>query len=602
MHDTAGWLASKSKGVRRELFVAIAFGEIAGLLLIVQTALLVRIASGAIFHGLALGALEVPVAALLLVILARVVVSGASRRAAFWCSASVKQAIRGEIVTHLAAVGPIRLIGERAGEIANTTVDGVEALDAYYARYLPQRAIASLLPLTVLAAVFPLDWISGVTLFFTALFIPVLMVLIGREAHERNQRLWSKISRMSSSFLDLLQGIATLKMFGAARREVEVIAATAEEYRTTTMGVMRIAFASALMLELVSTVSIAIVAITSGLRMLAGSMPFATGYFILLLAPDYFLTLRSLGTQYHARMEAAGAAEQILKLLKLPVAAGAATAGARASGAATAGARTGPSATDSVHGELRALRPPRIVLHEVSAPYPGADSADALHHVSLEIPPGARAAIVGPSGAGKSTLLSLLLGFLPPREGEVLIDGVPLDAIARRKWLSRVAWLPQRPTLFLGTVEENIRLARPDASREEVESAARSANADEFIRKLPRGYATPVGERGQGLSGGQIQRIALARLFLRPAEVLLLDEPTAHLDHESAALAMEAIGRLSAGKSVLFATHRLDGVEEANVIYVVESGRIVEAGSHRELFALGGRYSSMVAGRGEGEE
>lgn len=586
MHDISGRLASRSKSVRRELFLTIGLGEIAGLLLILQSALLVRIANGAIFDGLALGALKLSVAVLLLAVVLRAAVSWASKQAAFRCSAKVKQAIRDEIVGHLAEVGPIRLIGEHAGEIANTTVDGVEALDGYFARYLPQRAIASLFPLTILAIVFPLDWISGITLFVTALFIPVLMVLIGQEAHERNQRLWGKISRMSSSFLDLLAGVATLKMFGVARREVEVIAATAEEYRVTTMGVMRTAFASALMLELVSTVSIAIVAITSGLRMLAGSMSFAPGYFILLLAPDYFLTLRSLGTQYHARMEAAAAAEQIAKLLRIPAAA----------------ERRPGAPRDKVIGPRPGALPPRISLRSVSAAYPGAGATDeALREVSLEIRPGARVVIVGPSGAGKSTLLSVFLGFLPPKDGAVLVDGVPLAAIGRRRWLARVAWLPQRPTLFLGTVEENIRLSRPEARREEVEAAARSAHAEEFIRRLAHGYATLVGERGQGLSGGQIQRIALARLFLRPADLLLLDEPTAHLDRDSEALAMEAIGRLSAGKSVVFVTHRLEGVEDADLVCVVESGRLIEAGTHRELISRGGRYSTMVAGGGEAE-
>ena len=594
MQTPGQWLSLRSKPVRRQLFLTVLLGETAGVLLIFQTSLLVVIANGVIFDHRMLGSLVAVLAALLAVIVGRGAVSWGSKRAAFWCAASVKRGLRGEIIAHLGEVGPVQLIGEHAGEIANTAVDGVEELDGYFARYLPQRAIASLLPLTILAVVFPLDWISGITLFVTALFIPVLMILIGQEAHERNQRLWSRLTRMSSYFLDVIQGLSVLKMFGAARREAEVIAQTADEYRITTMGVMRIAFASALMLELVSTVSIAIVAITSGLRMLAGHMPYAHGYFVLLLAPEYFLTLRSLGTQYHARMAAAAAAEHVLRLLSLPRAFSRPRAGEDRGAAASA--RSGQ--TEQVQ-----TSPVSIALDDVSARYPALEGQTpaVLRGINLHIAPGERVAIVGRSGAGKSTLVSLLLRFLSPSGGEVRVDGRPLEEMDSREWLRKVAWLPQRPTMFRATVEENIRVARPDALRPEIEAAARLAHADDFIRSLPFGYDTVLGERGAGVSGGQIQTIALARLFLRPAALLLLDEPTAHLDREAEERALDAIGRLSANRSVLFVTHRIDAAKGYDRVVVIDGGTIAETGSYSDLLSQGGILARLASGDREAE-
>ena len=311
MATTPSWLGRRGKPARPRLALTVGIGEAAGILLVLQTGLLVKIVDSVLFHHAAVASLIPFFAGLLGVIVLRALATWASKRSAYAVASGVKQSLRAACVERLREIGPLGLAGMSAGEVAHTAVDAVEGLDAYYSKYLPQRAIASLLPFTILAVVFPLDWISGLILVLTAVFLPLSMVVIGEESHERNRKLWGKLARMSGRFLDVLQGITTVRMFDAARREAREIERASEEYRVLTLSVLRVAFLSSFMLELISAVSIAIVAVVSGVRLLAGSMSFGPAYFILLIAPEYFLTLRTLGTFYHSRMEAVSAAEQV---------------------------------------------------------------------------------------------------------------------------------------------------------------------------------------------------------------------------------------------------------------------------------------------------
>jgi ATP-binding cassette, subfamily C, bacterial CydD len=551
MVGTVAWLRERAKPARRQLALTVAQGELSGILHLLQTGFLVRVGDDVIFRGSSLADLAPILAAFLGVAAARALLTWSMRRTAFACASRVKQSLRGACVERLRLIGPAGLAGMKAGEIASTTVDAVEALEPYLSRYLPQRAVASLLPLTVLAVVFPLDWISGLVLVLTAVFLPVSMILIGEEAHERNRRLWGTLTRLSGRFLDALQGLPTTRMFGAARREAEAIARASEEYRASTMSVLRIAFVSSLMLELVSTLSIAIVAVICGVRLLHGGMGFAPGYFIILVAPEYFHTLRLLGTYYHSRMEAAAAAEQIRELLET---------------SAPLPARQGAA--------LPAPLPPPVAFRFVSFAYPG---RPVLSGACFEVRAGESVAIAGPSGAGKSTILALLLGFLRPDDGTIAVAGRDLAELDGRAWLDRVAWLPQRPTLFHGTLADNIRLGRREATDEEVDRAARLAYVDEFSSRLPEGLGTLIGERGEGLSGGQAQRVALARLFLRDPLLVLLDEPTAHLDAVSEELVTLGIRALSGGRTTLFVTHRSAQAGALDRILVVRDGAVEEA-------------------------
>jgi ATP-binding cassette subfamily C protein CydD len=540
--DSTRWLRQLALSVRGRLAAAVALGELAGILLVLQTGLLARVADEVIFRRSAVSALLSLFAGALGAVILRAAAAAAARRTASACASKVKAHVRAECIAHVARIGPLALSGMRAGEIAHVSVDAVEALDAYFSRYLPQRSIASLLPFTILAVVFPLDWISGLVLVLTAVFLPVSMIVIGDQAHERNQRLWGRLALMSGRFLDVLQGLSTVRMFDAVRRETAEIERASREHRTLTMSVLRLAFLSSFMLELISAVSIAIVAVISGFRLLHGTMAFNPAYFILLVAPEYFLTLRMLGTLHHSRMEAISAAEQIQEFLGRPV-------------LEESAARVNAPCV---------MRPPVITFHGVSFSY---GAAPVLSGVTLEIDSCERVALIGASGAGKSTLLALLNRFARPQQGTIEIDGVPLAALDLAGWRRVVAWLPQRPTMFHGSVRDNVTLGRRDASKDEIRRAMSLARAE----GIP--LDTPVGESGLGLSTGEAQRVALARLFLRTPLLVLLDEPTAHLDAENSALVSEGIQELSSGRTTLLVTHRAESAAGMDRIVEIKDGK-----------------------------
>ena len=540
--DSTGLLRSLASSVRGRLAAAVALGEAAGILLILQTGLLARVADGLVFRRSPVAALLPLFAAALAAIVLRAASAAAARGVAARCASKVKADLRSACTARIRRIGPLALSGMRAGEIAHVTVDAVEALDTYFSRYLPQRSIATLLPFTILAVVFPLDWISGLVLVLTAVFLPLSMIVIGEQAHERSRRLWSRLARMSGRFLDVLQGLTTVRLFDAARRETDAIERASQEHRVLTLSVLRIAFLSSFMLELISAVSIAIVAVISGFRLLHGTMAFSPAYFILLAAPEYFLTLRTLGTLYHSRMEAVSAAEQIEAFLNSP--------------AETAR----PMAATTAHVALA----PSIAFREVDFGYA---AAPVLTGFSLSIRAGEHVALTGPSGAGKSTILALLNRFALPQHGTIAIDGQPIHDFAEAEWRRIVAWLPQRPTLFHGSVRENIILGRPDASEQDIRRAMSLARVEMIA------LDTPVGEAGQGLSVGQAQRIALARLFLRSPLLVLLDEPTAHLDSESAALVSEGIKELAAGRTTILVTHRAESASGMDRVLEIRDGK-----------------------------
>ena len=384
------------------------------------------------------------------------------------------------------------------------------------------------------------------------------MVLIGNSAEQRNQQQWQQLTRMNAHFLDVIQGLTTLKLFNASRREAQRVAVMAERYRHTTMSVLRIAFLSALVLEFFATVSIALVAVLIGFRLLWGEMAFVDGFFILLLAPEFYLPLRQLGTQYHARMQAIAAAEQMVAILATPV--------------PNRGTQPAPVIQDLP-----------IHLENLGFTYP--DGRCAFQDIQLTINPNTTLAIVGASGAGKTTLLHVLLGLLEPQHGCIRLGDRPLTEYTCQTWWQQIAWLPQHPTLFSGSVADNIRLGNREATLSAVYRAAQQAQTDAFIRELPQGYDTRIGETGHGLSGGQIQRIALARAFLKNAPLLLLDEATANVDKVSEAAIQSALQQLCRGRTVVMIAHRLHTIQHADHIVVLEHGHIIAQGTHAQLQA-----------------
>ncbi|MGV9449728.1 thiol reductant ABC exporter subunit CydD [Streptomyces sp. NPDC003635] len=516
-----------ARATRWFLMAVVGLGVLGALLVVAQAMLIAEVVVGAFQQGLSVSGLTTPLLLLAAVATGRAVVAWLTELAAHRASAAVKSELRGRLLERAAALGPGWLGGQRTGSLVALATRGVDALDDYFSRYLPQLGLAVVVPVAVLARIVTEDWVSAAIIVGTLPLIPVFMMLIGWATQSRMDRQWRLLSRLSGHFLDVVAGLPTLKVFGRAKAQADSIRRITGEYRQATMRTLRIAFLSSFALELLATISVALVAVTIGMRLVHGEMHLYDGLVILVLAPEAYLPLRQVGAQYHAAAEGLAAAEEIFEVLQTPVPA-----------AGSAAVPTGA-----------------VAFEGVTVRYPGR-SGDAVSDVSFEVEPGEIVALVGPSGAGKSTLLNVLLGFVRPTEGRVRIGGADLASVDLEAWRSRIAWVPQRPHLFAGTIAENVRLARPDADDAAVTRALADAGALEFVTALPEGADTLLGEDGAGLSAGQRQRLALARAFLADRPVLLLDEPTAALDGATEAEVVAAVRRLAAGRTVLLVVHR----------------------------------------------
>ncbi|MFC9910406.1 thiol reductant ABC exporter subunit CydD [Streptomyces sp. NPDC127197] len=516
-----------ARATRFFLMAVVGLGAVGAGLVIAQAMLIAETVVGAFQHGMSVAELRTSLLLLVAVACGRALVSWLTELAAHRASAAVKSELRGRLLERSAQLGPGWLSGQRTGSLVALATRGVDALDDYFSRYLPQLGLAVVVPVAVLARIVTEDWVSAAIIVGTLPLIPVFMMLIGWATQSRMDRQWRLLSRLSGHFLDVVAGLPTLKVFGRAKAQAESIRRITGEYRQATMRTLRIAFLSSFALELLATISVALVAVTIGMRLVHGDMDLYIGLVILILAPEAYLPLRQVGAQYHAAAEGLAAAEEIFSVLETPVPA--------------SGTRAVPTGAAAFEG--------------VTVRYPGR-TAEAVSDVTFTVEPGETVALVGPSGVGKSTLLNVLLGFVRPTEGRVRIGGVDLTEADLEQWRSRIAWVPQRPHLYAGTIAENIRLARPDADDAAVRQALQDAGALTFVDALPQGVETVLGEDGAGLSAGQRQRLALARAFLADRPVLLLDEPTAALDGATEAEVVEAVRRLAAGRTVLLVVHR----------------------------------------------
>ena len=568
-------LLRQVRAARAWLGATVGLGVLVAVATITQMVLLARVVDRVFLGGAGLAGEGAPLLILVGVSFLRSGLLWAREVTAQRGAVRVKSELRGRLFGHVLRLGPAYARGERTGELATTATEGVERLDAYFARYLPQVLLSVLVPLLIVAYIFPLDHSSAVLLLATAPVIPVMMILVGGYAEDHMKRQWTALSRLGAGFLDAVQGLPTLKMFGRSEAEAEKVAAASEGFRVRTMKVLRYAFLSGLVLEFMTAMAIALVAVTLGVRVVSGSMPFEEAFVVLLLAPEFYKPLRELGAHRHAGMEGKAAADRIFEVLNTP-----------------APRDGGTVEVPSVPGG------PTVEFSGVGYAYPGGDRP-AVANLTLTLEAGTMTALVGRSGAGKSTLANLLLRFMVPDSGRILVNGVPISGVPVERWRENLALVPQRPHLFYGSVLENIRLARPGATREEVERAAELAGAAGFIRGLPEGYETSIGERGTRLSGGEAQRVAIARAFLKDAPILVMDEPTSSLDPESERAVRSGLERLSRGRTVLVVAHRMNTVRGADRIVVMDGGRLVEAGTHEELVRRGGEYANLVnAGRG----
>jgi ATP-binding cassette subfamily C protein/ATP-binding cassette subfamily C protein CydD len=556
MHKELMRLARAERRVLGHLAVCLAAAVLAGLLVLAQAELL----SGVLSGRFALAAL-IPLAA---VVALRGLLGLLQGRAAGRTATAVKSVLRERLFARLLDLGPTRLSAHRSGELITLSGRGLDALDPYLTGYLPAMAVAGVVPVAVLVRLFTADLGTAVIVLVTLPLIPVFGALVGMRTKAVTERQWRALSRLGGHFLDVLRGLPTLRAFGRAQYQTTVIRRVAEAHREATMRTLRVAFLSSLVLELIASLSLALVAVPVGLRLLSGSLDLPTALLVLLLAPEAYLPLRIAGTKFHASMEGVAAADEAFAVLHAETGTG------EPAGPSEAAAEPHRRA-DADAGERRGG--PEIRLEHVTVRYPGSPHA-ALDDVSLTIAPGERVALVGESGAGKTTVLNLLLGFVAPESGRVLVDGVDLAALDIAEWRRRLAYVPQRPHLFAASVADNIRLGSP-ATEAEVRAAAERSGAAEFVDRLPGGYDTVLGERGRDLSAGQRQRVALARAFCRPdAQVLLLDEPTARLDGRSEAAVVESTRRLAEGRTTLIVAHRPAMIEPADRVIHVSDGVI----------------------------
>ncbi|MFD0688648.1 thiol reductant ABC exporter subunit CydD [Actinomadura fibrosa] len=536
-------LLREAAPARRFLAGTVLLGAVTTALVVMQAVLLAHVLAAA-FDGTVATAALIGLPA---VVAARTLVAAGGESLATRASSLVKSRLRSRLAGRSLHTGGTA--DARPGDLVTLATRGLDALDPYFARYLPQLVLAIITPVAVLVVVARADLTSALVMAVTLPLIPVFMILVGLHTRARTERQWNLLERLGGHFLDVVQGLPTLKVFGRAQAQAAVIADVTAAHRRATMRTLRVAFLSALVLELLATLSVALVAVEVGLRLLDGGLPYETALLVLILAPEVYLPLRNVGAQFHASMEGATAAGRALDLL-----------GDRPSD----GHRSAPSIPARIPREPAQA----LWLSHVTVRYPDRTSP-ALDDVSLAVEPGERLVVIGPSGAGKSTLLAVILRFTRPESGDTGFAATPAA-----DWRREIAWVPQDPHLFTGTVADNIRLGHPDADDAALRHAAALAGAASFIEALPEGYLTPVGENGSRLSSGQRRRIALARAFLRDAPILLLDEPTAHLDGIGAAELHDTLEHLMAGRTVVMVTHDHRWTGSADRVARLDAGRL----------------------------
>ncbi|AFM41317.1 cysteine export CydDC family ABC transporter permease subunit/ATP-binding protein CydD [Desulfosporosinus acidiphilus SJ4] len=567
-------LVKEANHVRGFLFLSLSLGCGIALLAVAQAWFFSQTVANVFLKGLSLKNVGVALGIILGIILTRALFQWGSEVFAQEAALRVKSNLRQRLIDRLFTLGPLYIRKEKSGELISTLVSGTDSLVDYFAKYIPQLLLAVMIPIIILSFVFPQDWKSGSILLLTGPLIPIFMILIGKLAEKKSLQQWQSLSWMNGHFLDILRGITTLKVFGRSKDQIRVIARVSNSFRESTLSVLRIAFLSALMLEFFATMSTALVAVAIGLRLVYGTLSFSTGLFLLLLAPEFYTPLRTLGLNFHAGLSGVNAAVRIYEILDAPL---------------PTMAKSGiDHCTIDILAETY-----QITFEHVSLTY-DQDETPALQNINISLSSGESIALVGPSGAGKTSLVQLLMGFVEPTSGQIYVNGKLLETISMDNWREQIGYISQNPYLFAGSILENILLGRPQAEMREVINAAESANAHGFIMSFPQGYDTILGEGGYRLSGGQAQRIAMARIFLKDAPLLIFDEPTSSLDLESEDAIQNALNNLTQGKTSIIIAHRLNTIQHTNRILVMDQGRIVEEGNHEVLLEKQGLYYDLV--------
>ncbi|MFF7395080.1 thiol reductant ABC exporter subunit CydD [Achromobacter sp. NPDC008082] len=578
-----------AKAARLPLMLAGAAPLVSGALLVVQAWLLASVLDAAIMRDVPRQELLAPILGIAALMLMRACITWAGERAGADAAERIKRHVRQSLFARMVAKGPYWSRGKASGELASAVVDQVEALDGFFAKYLPAMAAAAMLPVAFSVLLLPVDVVAGLVLLITAPLIPLFMALVGWGAEGASRRHLRAFARLSGFFADRLRGLSTLKLYGRADAEAASVVAASDALRQRTMSVLRIAFLSSAVLEFFAALGVAGVAVYIGLTYLGfldvrwSPLTLQAGLFCLLMAPEVYAPLRQFAAHYHDRATALAAVTQIAVLFdglpqdeavaqtRIGHAAAPASASASASASEPASAPASAPASPSTSASSGAA----LALTGLTVTAPGRGLA-VLSDATLRLAAGEHAALMGPSGIGKSTLIEAI-ARLRPSQGDIRIDGKPLADWDEAGLRGRVALIGQKPQLLAGSIADNIRLGCPDAADSDVHDAARRACVLEFAEALPQGLNTPLGSRGHGLSGGQAQRVALARLFLRDPGLILLDEPTAHLDEATQSRVLDEILAFAAGRTLLLATHSPAVAARFGRVLRVAGGKVEDA-------------------------
>ncbi|EAA6212043.1 cysteine/glutathione ABC transporter permease/ATP-binding protein CydD [Salmonella enterica subsp. enterica serovar Virchow] len=575
------WLKQQSVISQRWLNISRLLGFMSGVLIVAQAWIMARILQHMIMENIPREALLLPFILLILVFVLRAWVVWLRERVGFHAGQHIRFEIRRQVLDRLQQAGPAWIQGKPAGSWATLVLEQIDDMHDYYARYLPQMALAVCVPLLIVAAIFPSNWAAALILLGTAPLIPLFMAMVGMGAADANRRNFLALARLSGHFLDRLRGMETLRIFGRGEAETESIRAASQDFRQRTMEVLRLAFLSSGVLEFFTSLSIALVAVYFGFSYL-GELNFghygtgvalAAGFLALILAPEFFQPLRDLGTFYHAKAQAVGAADSLKTFLETPLA-------------------------HPARGEVELAENEPVTIDAVNLIITSPEGKTLAGPLNFSLAAGERAVLVGRSGSGKSSLLNVLSGFLS-YQGSLRINGVELRDLSPESWRQHLSWVGQNPQLPAATLRENVLLARPDASEQELYAALDAAWVSEFLPLLPQGVDTPLGNHASRLSVGQAQRVAVARALLNPCQLLLLDEPAASLDAHSEQRVMQALKAASKRQTTLMVTHQLEDLADWDAIWVMQDGAIVEQGSYAELSAANGAFATLLAHRQE---
>ncbi|KJY79384.1 cysteine ABC transporter ATP-binding protein [Vibrio coralliilyticus] len=568
------WLKQQSKLAKRWLMIAVGLGVLSSMFLLAQAALLATILHQLIIEQVDKYELVPYFLGLAAVIGVRALCSWGREIAGYRCGEQIRIYIRQLILDKLRELGPAYIKGKPAGSWATLLLEQVEDMHDFFARYLPQMSLSVLVPFVILIVVFPVNWAAGLIFLLTAPLVPMFMALVGMKAADANRKNFKALQRLSGHFYDRLQSMTTIRLFDRTKAETEVMRGASEVFRTRTMDVLKIAFLSSAVLEFFTSISIALTAVYFGFAFI-GELNFGdygagvtlmAGLFILVLAPEFYQPLRDLGTFYHAKQQAVGAAESIVEFLDTDVS------------AVRSGDKT-LSANDAISIQAKDL--------EVFSP----EGTKLLGPVNFELSTAQTTALLGPSGAGKTSLINAILGFLP-YQGSLTINGIERTELNLENWREKISWVGQNPLLLHGSIRDNITLGKDNVSDDAIQTALKESFSAEFVEQHGLGYA--VSDRSGGLSVGQAQRLALARAMVQNGQFWLLDEPTASLDARSERLVMQGLAGQVEGKTTLMVTHQLSPLQNVEQILVMENGEIVQSGHYNELSNQEGLFQNML--------